>query len=64
MQGIEGREEGEEENFKQQGNLDLGKWPWDYPKYNTNKTTLKEWEGTKKFHDLMWDMQKFYEDKT
>jgi len=52
-----------EENIKQQGILALGKWPWDYPKYDTSKTTLREWEGTRKFHDLMWDMQKFYEDK-
>ena len=52
-----------EENIKQQGILALGKWPWDYPKYDTSKNTLREWEGTRKFHDLMWDMQKFYEDK-
>ena len=50
-------------NCEQQGDLALGKWPWDYPKYDTSKATLREWEGTKKFHDLMWDMQKFYEDK-
>jgi hypothetical protein len=44
--------------------LTIGRWPWDYPKYSTVKTTLRTWEGTKKFHDLMWDMQKYYEDKT
>jgi hypothetical protein len=29
----------------------LGKWPWDYPKYES--TNLRRWEGTRKFHDLM-----------
>ena len=41
----------------------IGKWPWDYPKYNKSEPNSREWEGTRKFHDLMWDMQKFYEDK-
>ena len=51
------------ENSKQQGVLALGKWPWDYPEYDTRMSTSREWEGTRKFHDLMWDMQKCYEDK-
>ena len=55
--------EGEEENIKGQEIPALGKWPWDYPKYDTNPTTLKKWEGTRRFHDLMWDMQKIYEDR-
>ena len=54
--------EGEEENLKQ-GMPAIGKWPWDYPKYDTSKSTLRKWEATKKFHDLMWDMQNNYEDK-
>jgi hypothetical protein len=60
---VQGREEREEENSKPHEVLALGKWPWDYPKYNTNGTTSRAWEGTRKFHNLMWDMQKFYEDK-
>ena len=62
---LQGREEEiEEEELKQQGTLALGRWPWEYPKYDTSKPALRKWEGTKKFHDLMWDMQKIYEDKT
>jgi hypothetical protein len=61
---VQENREGEEDNSKQQEISILGRWPWDYPKYNTDKTTLRKWEGTKKFHDLMWDMQKYYEDKT
>jgi hypothetical protein len=61
---VQGSEEREEDNSEQQGILTVGRWPWDYPKYNTDKTTLRTWEGMKKFHDLMWDMQKYYEDKT
>ena len=53
-----------EEDSKQQEIPALGKWPWDYPRYNTDKLTLRKWEGAKRFHDLMWDMQKYYEDKT
>ena len=52
-----------EEKLKQQGIPTLGKCLWDYPKYDTSKVTLREWEGTKRFHDQMWDMQKIYEDK-
>ena len=55
--------EGEEENSKQQETLALGKWPWDYLKYDTSNTALRELEGARKFHDLMWDMQKNYEAK-
>ena len=58
VQGQEEREN-EEQDIK---TLALGKWPWDYPKYEG--TNLRRWEGTRKFHDLMWDMQKFYEDRT
>ena len=61
MQGI--HKEEEEENSKQQEMLALGIWPWDYPKYRTSKIALRKWDGTRKFHDLMWDMQKLYEDK-
>jgi hypothetical protein len=61
---VQENREGEENNSKQQEISILGRWPWDYPKYNTDKTTLRKWKGTKKFHDLMWDMQKYYEDKT
>ena len=28
-----------------------------------SKTVSKDWEGTRKFHNLMWDMQNIYEDK-
>ena len=55
--------EGEEENLKQQEISTIGRWPWDYPKYETSESTLRKWEGTRKFHDLMWDMQKYYDDK-
>ena len=55
--------EEEEDNSKQQEVLALGIWPWDYPKYGTSKTALRKWEGSRKFHDLMWDMQKLYEYK-
>src|SRR5450631_976383 len=61
---VQGSEEGEEENSEQQGILTVGKWPWDYPRYSSEKTTLRRWEGTRKFHELMWDMQKIYEDRT
>ena len=60
---VQGSEEREEGNSEQQGILAIGKWPWDYPKYNISETISREWEGTRKFHDLMWDMQKFYEDR-
>jgi hypothetical protein len=56
--------ERKEDNSEQHEISILGRWPWDYPKYNTDRTTLRKWEGTKKFHNLMWDMQKYYEDKT
>lgn len=56
------REGEEEENIECQGIPALGKWPWDHPKYDSSKTTLRKWKGTKKFHDLIWDMQKNYED--
>ena len=45
--------EGEEEKLKRHGIPALGKWPWDYPKYDSSEPTLRKWEGTKKFHDLM-----------
>ena len=61
---VQGSIGGEEENPKQQEIPALGKWPWDYPRYDTDRTTLRKWEGTKRFHDLMWNMQKYYEDKT
>ena len=60
---VQGSEGGEEDNSKHQEISVLGRWPWDYPKYDTSRTTLKKWEGTRRFHDLMWDMQKMYEDK-
>ena len=41
--------EGEEENLKQQEIATIGRWPWDYPKYETSKLTLRKWEGTRKF---------------
>ena len=59
---VQGSKEREDENSEQQGLLAVGKWSWDYPKYEIGKTLSKEWEGVRKFHDLMWDMQMFYED--
>lgn len=50
--------EGEKEDSKQQGIPALGKWPWNYPKYDTSKSTLRKWERTRKFHDMMWGYAK------
>jgi hypothetical protein len=47
---VQGQEERENEKHDIK-TLALGKWPWDYPKYES--TTLRRWEGTRKFHDLM-----------
>ncbi len=60
---VQGSEEGEENSVNQQGVLALGRWPWDYPKYENSKSISREWEGARKFHDLMWNMQNYYEDK-
>ena len=60
---VQGSEEGDEER-SEQGILAVGKWPWDYPRYDLSEVVSREWEGTRKFHNLMWDMQKIYEDKT
>lgn len=35
---------------------------WGLSKYDSSNTTSRKWEGTKKFHDLMCDMQKIYVD--
>ena len=65
LKGIyaQGLYEEKEDNSEQQEVLALGVWPWDYPKYGISKIALRKWEGARKFHDLMWDMQKLYEDK-
>ena len=38
-------------------------WPWEYPEFSWNKKVLTQWEGVKRFHDLMWDMNQVYEKK-
>ena len=38
-------------------------WPWEYPKFSWDKKVLTQWEGVKRFHDLMWDMNKVYKKK-
>jgi hypothetical protein len=38
-------------------------WPWEYPKFSWDKNVLPQWEGVKRFHDLMWNMNKVYKKK-
>ena len=38
-------------------------WPWEYPKFSSDKKVLTQWEGEKRFHDLMWNMNKVYKKK-
>ena len=45
--------EKEEERVKRQGISAFVKWPWDYPRCDWSQTTLRKWERTKKFHNLM-----------
>lgn len=39
---------------------DVSHWPWEYPKFNWDKKVLTQYEGVKRFHDLMWNMHKVY----
>jgi hypothetical protein len=38
-------------------------WPWEYPKFGWDEKVLTQYEGTKRFHDLMWNMHKVYKTK-
>ena len=38
-------------------------WPWEYPEFSIEPKVLTQWEGVKRFHDLMWDMNKVYKKK-
>ena len=35
-------------------------WPWEYPKFSWDEKVLTQYEGVKRFHDLMWNMHKVY----
>ena len=39
-------------------------WPWEYPKFSRDHKILTQWKGVKRFHDLMWDMNKVYKKTT
>jgi hypothetical protein len=38
-------------------------WPWKYPKFSWDEKVLTQYEGVKRFHDLMWNMHKVYKTK-
>jgi hypothetical protein len=33
----------------------VSQWPWEYPKFSWDKKVLIQYEGVKRFHDLMWN---------
>jgi hypothetical protein len=38
-------------------------WPWECPKFSWDKKVLTQYEGVKRFHDLMRNMHKVYKKK-
>ena len=38
-------------------------WPWEYLEFSWDKNVLTQWEGVRRFHDLMWNMNKVYKKK-